>query len=119
MPWHPVRPSMNGLRMIDNNVWIVAVNTYKARGAEGLNYAVAVTEIDRFLRNRKDQTASPITRSVPCEPRVVSEGRSRDGSSKEVYLDLHCEPDHDAEHHDGRNDAVGQREEGVGGDIEL
>jgi hypothetical protein len=48
---------------------LVGVNSFKSVGTEGLNFAVAASEVPEFLN-------APVV-AAPCEWKVVFEGRNR------------------------------------------
>lgn len=45
----PINPGNSGGPLLNDSGKIVGVNSFIAQGADGMNYAVAVTEINRFL----------------------------------------------------------------------
>lgn len=62
----PVNPGNSGGPLLDDNVKLVGINSFRGRG-EGLNYAVAVDEIQAFLQRAGGQPSTP----AAAEPRCV------------------------------------------------
>ncbi len=91
----PINPGNSGGPLLDDKGRIVGINSFKPTGTEGLNFAVATTEIKRFLESPTSRTAS---RNPECEPKVVRQERSTEPPGTFYFLDLDC---------DGIGDALG------------
>jgi hypothetical protein len=69
------------------------VNSFKAPGSEGLNFAVSVDDVKRFLL-RSSEASSPgagSTNATRCKPKVLSKYRSQDNTSQVTSLDMFCD----------------------------
>ena len=93
----PINPGNSGGPLISDGGKLIGVNFFKQQG-EGLNFAVAISDIERFLKAAQDGAYEPpgavaaatpgATR--PCAPKVVYEGRGKDNSSFVRTLDMNC-----------------------------
>jgi hypothetical protein len=61
---------------------------FVAKGAEGINFAVAATEIRFFLKNPDDGMA---TLEQCNQPKIVFEGRNRDNNASIRTVSLRCD----------------------------
>lgn len=63
----PINPGNSGGPLLSDRGRLVGVNSFKAKGAEGLNFAVALSEISRFLRVPPTDDANPPLRQSPSQ----------------------------------------------------
>lgn len=97
----PISPGNSGGPLIDGNGRMVGVNTFGSANAQaqGLNYAVAVTEVERFLSTSGTRRAQRASDAKPqaqanCpndKPRVLKEYRNSTGDHTFIDLDLDCD----------------------------
>jgi S1-C subfamily serine protease len=89
----PINPGNSGGPLLADDGRLVGVNSFKAPG-EGLNFAVAVDEVQRFLASSTDRRHSTISRPAPdpveCRPRELRRGRSTTMKADKVIYDLTC-----------------------------
>lgn len=97
----PINPGNSGGPLLSDKGRLVGLNSFKAKGAEGLNFAVALSEISRFLGvppandaispapestppSSDKGRAKAETEKTPPTPKTVAEllyqGRDKDGS---------------------------------------
>lgn len=93
----PLNPGNSGGPLISDGGKLIGVNFFKQQG-EGLNFAVAISDVERFLKAAQDgaydppsgATAAAAGPAKPCEPKVAYEGRSKDDKSFVRALDMDC-----------------------------
>lgn len=93
----PINPGNSGGPLISDGGKLIGVNFFKQPG-EGLNFAVAISDVERFLKAAQDGAYEPPSAvaaaatgpAKPCEPKVGYEGRSKDNSSLIRTLDMDC-----------------------------
>jgi hypothetical protein len=83
----PINPGNSGGPLISESGHLIGVNTGKAEG-EGLNFAVSVDNVRRFLA----EPAKPIpqTSNNSCEPKEISRFRSKGNDAAVISYDLNC-----------------------------
>jgi S1-C subfamily serine protease len=87
----PINPGNSGGPLIDNNLEIVGINSFKSDG-EGLNFAVSADDIKAFLARGGDRLVSapaPVA-SANCKWSVLSQSRSQDPPGTLQALDARC-----------------------------
>jgi S1-C subfamily serine protease len=88
----PINPGNSGGPLIDEGGRLIGVNSFKAEG-EGLNFAVSVGEVEKFLAEAQGGAHEPKLASTapkPCEPKVMYEGRSRENDALIQNVDMDC-----------------------------
>jgi len=88
----PINPGKSGGPLISDSGKLIAVNSFKADG-EGLNFAVSVDEVKRFLARSGNRLAEG--RSAPpakseCVPKEVSKTRNKTDNATFVAVDTLC-----------------------------
>jgi hypothetical protein len=86
----PINFGNSGGPLISDAGTLIGVNSFKAPQGEGLNFAVSVDDVKRFLL----RTAAPATSAnsnANCKPKVLSKYRSSDNSSSITSLDMFCD----------------------------
>jgi len=83
----PINPGNSGGPLISESGNLIGVNSSKAQG-EGLNFAVSVDNVRRFLV----QSAKPIPQTVKssCEPKEMSRFRNKDNNASVISYDMNC-----------------------------
>jgi V8-like Glu-specific endopeptidase len=99
----PINPGNSGGPLITNDGKLVGVNSFKSKG-EGLNFAVAVDDVRRFLftqgGDRIAQEAPAPNRKAAsggCEPKELYRGTNADDTMEVAGIDLDCDGKADAE----------------------
>jgi len=87
----PINPGNSGGPLISDGGKLIGVNFFKQQG-EGLNFAVAISDIERFLKAAQDGAYEPAAAAAakPCEVTVAYEGRSKDDKAFVRTLDTDC-----------------------------
>jgi hypothetical protein len=88
----PINPGNSGGPLIDEGGKLIGVNSFKLPG-EALNFAVSVGEVEKFLAAAQSGAYEPKVTSAaskPCRPKIVFEGRSKDGKASIRNLDMDC-----------------------------
>ena len=83
----PINPGNSGGPLINQDGKIIGVNSFKGEG-DGINFAVAFTEIERFLASApKAETTQTET---DCTPKILREVRSSKNDGEIVLYDRDC-----------------------------
>jgi S1-C subfamily serine protease len=94
----PINPGNSGGPLLADDGRIIGINSFKSAG-EGLNFAVAVPDLQRFL-DSPGRTAATIpsrprqTASAACtkgEPKELYSGPSGDGKETRTGFDMDCD----------------------------
>jgi len=88
----PINPGNSGGPLISDGGRLIGVNSFKA-GGEGLNFAVSVGEVQKFLTAAQGGAYEPKPPSAapkPCEARILSEGRAPEKNASIANVDLNC-----------------------------
>jgi S1-C subfamily serine protease len=88
----PINPGNSGGPLIDEGGKLIGVNSFKLPG-EALNFAVSVGEVEKFLAAAQGGAYEPKVTSAaskPCRPKIMFEGRSKDGKASIRNLDMDC-----------------------------
>ena len=92
----PINPGNSGGPLLSDNGTILGVNSFSDTKAQGLNFAVSVTDVKTFLQrsgNRFSKTQSQSTAqntSKKCEMKEVYSGQTSDGKGQTVVWDSKC-----------------------------
>ncbi|MGH8429837.1 MAG: S1C family serine protease, partial [Solimonas sp.] len=89
----PINPGNSGGPLIDDGGRLIGVNSFKGREGEGLNFAVSVGEVDKFMTAADGGAYEPkVASAAPrrCEPKVMYEGRSPKDDAFIRSIDLTC-----------------------------
>jgi S1-C subfamily serine protease len=84
----PLNPGNSGGPLLSDDGKIVGVNLFVAKGAEGINFAVAAKEIRFFLNNADDGMAAVETCN---QSKILFEGRNRDNNAFIRMASLRCD----------------------------
>jgi S1-C subfamily serine protease len=91
----PISPGSSGGPLLDDAGKLVGVNAFTEKG-QGLNFAVAVSDVTRFLQSSRSRyvgvvnSSQTVTTKKPCKGRVLSETRGADPPSAEIHMDVLC-----------------------------
>jgi S1-C subfamily serine protease len=95
----PINPGNSGGPLLNDNGELIGVNSFKAEG-EGLNFAIAVDEVQRFINAPDSRFAAvaaktaPATQEAPpnksCSARKMGTRRETDPPETITKLDLNC-----------------------------
>jgi S1-C subfamily serine protease len=83
----PINPGNSGGPLIEDSGMLVGVNSFAARDAQGINFAVAAKDVRAFL-------AAPVAQTAPeddCKPRVLFEGRDKENTAFLRRISLKCD----------------------------
>ena len=83
----PINPGNSGGPLLSKSGNLIGVNSGKAQG-EGLNFAVSVDSVRRFLI----EPAKPMPQTVKdsCEPKEMSRFRNKDNDASVISYDMNC-----------------------------
>jgi S1-C subfamily serine protease len=99
----PINPGNSGGPLISDGGRLIGVNFFKQQG-EALNFAVAISDVERFLKAARDGAYDPPSAvaaaaagpAKPCEPRVAYEGRNKENNAFIRTVDSDCSGKADA-----------------------
>jgi len=83
----PINPGNSGGPLISESGTLLGVNSGKAQG-EGLNFAVSIDDVRRFLVEPAKPT--PQSAKDSCEPREISRFRNNENNAAVISYDLNC-----------------------------
>jgi len=72
---------------------LIGVNTFKGEGAEGLNFAVAIDEVRKFLArggNRLAPGSEMSSRNESCKKKELSRFRNKTNDATVIAYDIKC-----------------------------
>lgn len=88
----PINPGNSGGPLLTDEGHLVGVNSFKSQG-EGLNFAVAVDEVKRFLAASNNRTAADVPAKEAkseCETKEIFRGRSKSNDMDIIGYDTDC-----------------------------
>jgi S1-C subfamily serine protease len=99
----PINPGNSGGPLLDDDAAVVGINSYGTEKSQGLNFAVSVSEIKRFLASSENRVAAKIPPKQPavppkagaalaqaCEPTTLNEYADRSIGRKITLVDTNC-----------------------------
>jgi len=85
-----MRPVNSGGPLLSDSGSLIGVNSFKSAG-EGLNYAVSVDEVRKFLARSTDRIAQQAPKSDQgCESKELSRFRSNENDASVIAFDMFC-----------------------------
>jgi len=89
----PINPGNSGGPLISDGGRLIGVNSFKKEG-EGLNFAVSVGEVEKFLKAAEGGAFEPqlasATPEKACKVKVMYEGRASSDDAFIRNMDLYC-----------------------------
>jgi hypothetical protein len=87
----PINPGNSGGPLISDREHLVGVNTFRSQG-EGLNFAVAVDEVARFVRPPEGSASLQTPKPTPpgCEPRATKRVEDKKRKAYVTRFDFAC-----------------------------
>jgi len=88
----PINPGNSGGPLIGDSATLLGVNAFKSEGSEGLNFAISVDDVKRFLSRPGDRLAeakAPKTRNS-CKPSEISRSRNQQNNAVVIEYDFFC-----------------------------
>jgi Trypsin-like peptidase domain len=98
----PINPGNSGGPLLSDQGTLIGVNSFKSQG-EGLNFAVAVDEVQRFIAAPSGRVAADVpvrhasATSSSCQPKELYSGRNKEGNGYILSYDLDCDGKADME----------------------
>lgn len=89
----PINPGNSGGPLISDSGNLIGVNSFVRKDTQGLNYAIAVDEIRKFLTrkgNRSVQEGTVAQNKNACEPKQVSSWRTKENDANVYAYDTNC-----------------------------
>jgi hypothetical protein len=86
----PINPGNSGGPLINDNLEIIGVNSFKADG-EGLNFAVSADDVKAFLARKGDRKPLKAIAKKTCEPVDISMEKLKDPAGVEYETDDNCD----------------------------
>lgn len=91
----PISPGSSGGPLLDDAGKLVGVNAFTEKG-EGLNFAVAVSDVTRFLESAGNRyvggviSDQAVAKKKTCKGRVLGQTRSADPPGTQMHMDVLC-----------------------------
>lgn len=85
----PINPGNSGGPLILDSGQLIGINSFKQMEADGLNYAVAVQEIERLLNLKKDIVITKASKGK-CISKKLFEGRNKADDADIAQFDTDC-----------------------------
>jgi S1-C subfamily serine protease len=82
----PINPGNSGGPLISDSGTLIGVNSFKAPSSEGLNFAISVDDVKRFVT----RPGNKISEAPTCKPKAFSSWRSKANDSTVTAYDLTC-----------------------------
>ena len=87
----PINPGNSGGPLIDDNLRVVGINSFKGEG-EGLNFAVSAEDVNAFLARRSDRLVAAADKpAAACEDQTLDERASDDPKGMKYVMDGDCD----------------------------
>jgi S1-C subfamily serine protease len=98
----PINPGNSGGPLLNDRGLLIGVNSFVRKGSEGLNFAVSIDDVKKFLsrsgdrfnkseKKEKKATAEDILGPKPkCEGKVLFRGKNADGTAEMISIDTEC-----------------------------
>jgi len=93
----PINPGNSGGPLLTSTGTVIGLNSFKSSG-EGLNFAVSVNDLRRFLSREQDRYAEIVqkprqvsSKNRDCETKVLGERRNKENNSNLIFYDTNCD----------------------------
>jgi S1-C subfamily serine protease len=89
----PINPGNSGGPLLTDNGVLVGVNSFVDKNAQGINFAVSIEDVRKFLSrsgNRFAEKVQPTKVAKKCEMKEVFKGKLEDGSGEVILWDSKC-----------------------------
>jgi S1-C subfamily serine protease len=89
----PINPGNSGGPLLSDSGALIGVNTFKDASAEGLNFAVSVDDVRKFLARSGNRIAQDRKKTQPkekCEAKALSKFRNKENDATVVSMDMFC-----------------------------
>lgn len=96
----PINPGNSGGPLISDSAKLIGVNTFTQREAQGLNFAIAVDEVKKFLARKENRSAEGVVakNEDTCQPKQVGSWRTKDNDASIYGYDTDCSGKNTAEY---------------------
>jgi hypothetical protein len=82
----PINPGNSGGPLIGDSGTLIGVNSFKAPGTEGLNFAISVDDAKRFVTRPENK----LSERPVCKPKAFSSWRNKANDGTVTAYDLTC-----------------------------
>jgi S1-C subfamily serine protease len=89
----PINPGNSGGPLVGESGTLIGVNSFKAAGGEGLNFAVSIDDVKKFIARSGDRIAEARRErsgTPDCKPKEVSRWRTKEKDAIAIGFDLIC-----------------------------
>ncbi len=84
----PINPGNSGGPLLSDAGRLVGVNTFIMQGADGLNFAVALSDVKAFLERKSSDDDKPVQSVALKEPKLLFEGRTKSNIASFAEYDV-------------------------------
>jgi hypothetical protein len=99
----PINPGNSGGPLIVNSGVMIGINSFKATGTEGLNFAVSIDDVKNFLSRPGNRFATEMPakqqkeEASACEAKELYRGANNENTGDIIGFDLNCDGVADSE----------------------
>jgi S1-C subfamily serine protease len=88
----PLNFGNSGGPLLNDDGFLIGVNSFKKTNSEGLNYSVSIDQVKNFIAADKSKffQKNKGHTKLKCEPRIISKAYSKKHSGKVLGVDIYC-----------------------------
>ena len=89
----PINPGNSGGPLLSDKGLLLGVNSFVTVGSQGLNFAVSVEDVRKFIASKDNRFAqNAVAQATPktCEAKELSRGKSAEGNAEVISWDVYC-----------------------------
>jgi S1-C subfamily serine protease len=92
----PISHGSSGGPLLNDQGTLIGVNSFFNKNGQGLNFAVSIGDVKKFLSQSNDRlaltkvTSNPVSTKGKCESKEIYRGKSKDGLNDVISIDTSC-----------------------------
>lgn len=101
----PISHGSSGGPLLNDQGTLIGVNSFFKKDGQGLNFAVSIGDVKKFLAQSKDRliqnkvlTNQSVSPKTKCETKEIFRGKSKDGLNDVISFDTSCKGKIDVEY---------------------